>query len=157
MANTNVTIANSGQATIGAIGYFPLGCNMKWTIPYTLVATGTGNADTVTVALGSTPAKWIVNQAWANVTTAFAGTTAFSVTVGTTTTVNAMIATADLISVGAAVLPPAANCPVATNLSGSTAIALVAVFTNATGGSPSAVTAGSIDIYANVIDRTKIG
>mgnify|MGYP006921321216 CR=1 FL=1 len=157
MANTNVTIANSGQTTLGAMNFPPLGCNTKWTIPYTLVATGTGSTDTVTVALGNTPAKWVINSAYAVVTTAFAGTTAFSITVGTTTTTNAMIASADLIAGGAKLYPPASGVPVSTNLSGTSALALVATFTNATGGSPSAVTAGQVDIYANVVDLSDLG
>jgi hypothetical protein len=33
---------------------------------------------------------------------------------------------------------------------------MVAVFTNATGGSPSALTAGELDIYLNIIDLTTI-
>lgn len=156
MANTNVTLTGTYQSTQPQAAFDPFKCNTKWTIPYSLIATGTGSTDTVTVALGSTPTKWVINQAWAVVTTAFAGTTSFSMVVGTTTTTNAMIATADLISVGATILPPAANCPVATNLKGTSALALQALFTNATGGSPSALTAGSVDIYANIVDVSKV-
>jgi hypothetical protein len=157
MADTAVTLPATYKGSIPHSGFDPFKCNTKWTIPYSQVNTGTGSTDTVTVTLGSTPAKFVINQAWAVVTTAWAGTTAFSMTVGTTTTTNAMIASADLIALSQyAVLPPAANCPVATNLKGTSSLGLVAVFTNATGGSPSAITAGSVDIYANVIDVTDV-
>ncbi len=157
MANTNVTLPASYQSSLASKNFYPLGCNTKWTIPYSQVNTGTGSSDTVTVALGSTPAKWLINSAYVYVDTAFAGTTSFSLVVGTTTTTNAMIATADLISVGAGPLVPASGVPVSTNLKGTSAIALQALFTNATGGSPSALTAGNLTIYANVVDLTKIG
>lgn len=159
MANTNVTSANASQTTLGAMNYPPLGCNMKWNIPYTLVATGTGASDTVTVALGNTPANWVINNAMVKIKTAFVGTgtQTFSLTVGTTTTTNACIASADLIATGVAYLPPAAGVPVSTNLTGTAAKALVAVFTNAAAGSPSAITAGELDLYLNVVDGSKLG
>jgi hypothetical protein len=159
MANTNVTSAAASQSTLGAMNYMPIGCNMKWTIPYTLVATGTGSTDTVTVALGNTPTTWVIDKALVRIRTAFAGTgtQTFSLTVGTTTTTNACIASADLIATGVAYLPPAAGVPVSTNLTGTASKALVAVITNAAAGSPSAITAGELDLYLNVVDGTKLG
>lgn len=157
MANTNVTLSASLQSTLGAMNYMPLGCNTKWVIPYTSVNTGTGNADTVTVALGSTPGKWVINNACAYVDTAFAGTTSFAMIVGTTTTTNAIIASTELIAAGAGYVVPPAGVFISTNLKGTTALALTATFTNATGGSPSALTAGNVSIYANVVDLTDLG
>ena len=41
-----------------------------------------------------------------------------------------------------------------TNATATATKNLVAVFTNATGGSPSALTAGALDIYLNIVDLT---
>ena len=48
----------------------------------------------------------------------------------------------------------------ATIVKGTASVNLVATFTNATGGSPSALTAGALDIYLNIVDLsdpTKLG
>ena len=83
-----------------------------------------------------------------NIKTAFAGTTAMTVVVGTTTSTNAFVTSQSILTAGALVgaLSTAA-------ISTATATKnMVAVFTNATGGSPSALTAGDLDIYLNIID-----
>lgn len=157
MANTAVTLGSTYKYPLTLIGEAASGYNFKATIPYTQVNTGTGSSDTVTVTLGNTPAKWFIDKAVVNVTTAFTGTTAFSIIVGTTTTTNAIVASTDLIAGGAGIIPMASTVPISTNLKGTSALSLVATFTNATGGSPSAVTAGSLDIYLNIVDTTLLG
>ena len=91
-----------------------------------------------------------------NITTAFAGTTAFTIQVGTTTTTNSLVTAQSVKTAGVL-----AGVPTTATLIKATATAnLVAVFTNATGGSPSALTAGALDIYLNIVDLsdpTKLG
>lgn len=154
MANTNVTLLGARKSPLTDVERI-LGFNVKYTIPYSDVNTGTGASDTVTVTLGATPAKWLVTKALANVTTAYAGTTAFTLSVGTTTNVTAFMTAVSVMTAG--VIQPA-NGPssVATpaNATGTATINLAAVFTNATGGSPSALSAGSVDILLSVIDTS---
>lgn len=118
------------------------------------VATATGATDTVTVTLGALPAKWAVNAARANVTTAFAGTTALAVVVGTTTTTNAFITSTSVLT--AATIGGAVTNAL-TNATATATKNMVAIFTNSTGGSPSAVTAGEIDVYLNIQDMGQFG
>lgn len=156
MANTNVTIAAS------KVSNMPLpemvgGFTKKFHIDYTDVNSGSGASDTVTMSLGTTPANWVVTRAMAVVTTAFAGTTAFSITVGTTTSTNCVLAATTLLSAGVLVNSSGANVVngVAAS-SGTSAITLQAIFTNATGGSPSALSAGSADVFIGLYDPTKL-
>ena len=129
---------------------FPRNITIKYTIPYSDVAvtSATLTADTVTVTLGALPDKWLVDKALVNITTAFAGTTALTINVGTTTSTSAFVTAQSVLTAG--VLPMASTVPVLTNATATASKNIVAVFTNATGGSPSALTAGSLDVYLNV-------
>lgn len=118
------------------------------------VATATASTDTVTVTLGALPAKWAVNAARANITTAFAGTTALALIVGTTTTTNAFITTASVLTAGTL---GGAVTNALTNATATATKNMVAIFTNSTGGSPSAVTAGEVDILLNIQDMGQFG
>jgi len=150
MADYPVTLAATRKSTLKDVERIN-GFSHKFTIPYgdVAVATATGASDTVTVTLGALPAKWAVNQARVNITTAFAGTTALTVVVGTTTTTNAFIASTSVLT--AATLGSNVTGAL-TNATATATKSMVAVFTNATGGSPSALTAGSLDIYLNIQD-----
>jgi hypothetical protein len=89
------------------------------------------------------------------VSTAFAGTTALTVVVGTTTNTSAFLTSTSVLTagiIGAAGFDPAT----VTNCSGTTSVGLRAVFTNATGGSPSALTAGNVNIYLNLQDAAQL-
>lgn len=131
------------------------GFTHKFKIKYTDVALGAGSSDTVTVTLGATPAKFLVNRAVLNVTTAFAGTTAFTCQVGTTTDPDNFIADVSVLTAG--VKQPAAGLlATIAGSTGTSAVNLVATFTNATGGSPSALTAGEADIYLSMVDTSKL-
>lgn len=149
MANTDVTIS---QVDILSLQEKAAGFTHKWTIAYTDVDEGTGAADTVTAALGNTPSNFIVAKVAANVTTAFAGTGAFTMEVGTDGDPNNFIESTSVKSAGT-ILAAAGAAPA--TLAGShdqAADALEVVFTNATSGSPSALTAGSVDIYMQLIE-----
>ena len=90
MADTATTLGRSAKSTL-SLQEQARGFSHKFTINYDDVNNGTGNADTETVTLGTTPAKWYVDKALVNVRTAFAGTTAFSLAVGTTTTADLFV------------------------------------------------------------------
>ena len=151
MADTAVTISRARVSQL-SLQEQARGFSHKFTVKSSDVALGTGSSDTVTVTLGTLPAKWAVNNALVNISTAFAGTTAFTVVVGTTTTTNSFITSQSVLTAGVL-----AGVPTTATVRTATAAAnMVAVFTNATGGSPSALTAGELDIYLNIIDLTTI-
>lgn len=131
------------------------GCNARWRVLYTDVAyaTATANDDVVVLTLANTPANWIVDKALVNVTTAFAGTTALTLAVGTTSATTAFVSAQSCIVKGP--LEMASTLPILTNAQGTAALSLVATFTNSTGGSPSAITAGQADIFLNVVNLDK--
>ncbi len=150
MADYPVTLAASRKSPLTDVERIN-GFSTKYTIPYSdvAVATATATADTVTVTLGALPARWAVNHALVNITTAFAGTTALTVVVGTTTTTNAFISSTSVLT---AATIGSGLTQALTNATATATKNIVAIFTNATGGSPSALTAGSLDIYLNVLD-----
>ena len=154
MADTAVTIARNRVSELSIDEGAAVGYSVKFNVQYTDIAYGSGSTDTVTMTLGSTPALFYVDRALANVTTAFAGTTALTVTVGTTTTTNAFITAQSVLTAG--VLNGASTLPVLTSATATAAKNLVAVFTNATGGSPSALSAGNMNIYLRVVDASKL-
>lgn len=122
------------------------------------IAFGAGATDTVTMTLGALPALWVVDKAVVNVKTAFVGTTALAIIVGTTTTTNNFIASASVLTAG--LIQPATGKNTVATIAGSTGTAtknLVAIFTNSTSGSPSALTAGELDIYLSIDEPPKFG
>lgn len=155
MADTAVTISRADTSQL-SLQEQARGFSNKFHVDYSDVALGTGSTDTVTLTLGALPSNFVLNNALVNVTTAFAGTTAFSVNVGTTSSTSALVTAQSVKTAGViAGLPTTA-----TLVKGTASVNLVAIFTNATGGSPSALTAGSLDIYLNIVDLsdpTKLG
>lgn len=155
MADTAVTIDRARVSQL-SLQEQTRGFSHKFNVEYSDVASGTGSSDTVTLTLGALPSNYVLNNALVNITTAFAGTTAFTIQVGTTTTTNSLVTAQSVKTAGVL-----AGVPTTATLIKATATAdLVAVFTNATGGSPSALTAGELDIYLNIInlsDPTKLG
>ena len=155
MADTAVTIARADTSQL-SLQEQARGFSHKFHVDYSDVAYGSGSSDTVTMTLGALPSNYVLNNALVNITTAFAGTTAFTVQVGTTTTTNSLVTAQSVLTAGVL-----AGVPTTATLRTATATAtLVAIFTNATGGSPSALTAGELDIYLNIVDLsdpTKLG
>jgi hypothetical protein len=147
MADTAVTIARADLSQL-SLQEQARGFSNKFHVDYNDVALGTGSSDTVTLTLGTLPSNFVMNNALVNITTAFAGTTAFSVNVGTTSSTSALVTAQSVKTAGvlAGVLTNAAI------VKGTASVSLVAIFTNATGGSPSALTAGALDIYLNIVD-----
>ena len=155
MADTAITISDDRVSPLSNQEQAATGFNKKFTVLYSDIAYGTGSTDTVTLTLGATPTKWYVDRAMVNVSTAFAGTTALTVVVGTTTNTSAFVTSTTVLTAG--VLGIAGFAPVTvTNSSSTSSVGLRAVFTNATGGSPSALTAGKLDIYLRLNDAAQL-
>ena len=155
MANTAVTIARADTSQL-SLQEQARGFSNKFHVDYSDVAFGSTDADTVTMTLGTLPSNFVLNNALVNITTAFAGTTAFSINVGTTSSTSALVTAQSVKTAGVLAGVPTT----ATLVKGTASVNLVATFTNATGGSPSALTAGALDIYLNIVDLsdpTKLG
>lgn len=156
MANTDVTLGDTRKTVLSnqerAQGY-----THKWTIKYTDIDEGSGSSDTVTVSLGDTLTDFVISKAMINVTTAFAGTGAMTVQVGTDGDPNNYITAITILTAGPTI-SAAGGAPA--TLAGSFAVAaddLEALFTNSSSGSPSALTAGEMDIYLAMHDANTVG
>ena len=149
MADTAVTISRADTSQL-SLQEQARGFSNKFHVDASDVAFGAGSSDTVTLTLGALPSNFVINNALVNITTAFTGTTAFTIQVGTTTTTNNLVTAQSVLTAGVL-----AGVPTTATIRTATASAnLVAIFTNATGGSPSALTAGELDIYLNIVDLT---
>jgi len=130
------------------------GWNRKFVIPYTYLAqaSATTATDVVTVALGNTPANWVVNRARVVVTTALSvtGTQTCTIQVGTTSSIAAFITAQSILTVAS--LGAASTLGQLTNATGTSSLGLLATFTNAAAGSLSATTAFSCTILLDVQD-----
>jgi len=156
MANTDVTLPSARKSTLSNQARAQ-GFTHKFKILYTDIDEGSGSSDTVTVSLGDTPTDFIVTKALINVTTAFAGTGAMTVQVGTDGDPNNYITATSILAVGPTIAGAGA-APV--TLAGSFAAAsdaLEALFTNSSSGSPSALTAGEMDIYLAIHSANDLG
>ena len=131
------------------------GFTHKFVIDYTDTNTGTGSTDTETVTLGTTPAKFVCTHALVNVVTAFAGTTAFTMSVGFGSNTTAAFADTSVKTAGILTVAGTGVATASTS-TGTSAVAIKAVFTNATGGSPSALTAGQAVVYLRLLDVDKL-
>jgi len=156
MANTDVTLGDT-RKTILSNQERAQGFTHKYTIKYTDIDEGSGSSDTVTVSLGDTPTDFVISRAAINVTTAFAGTGALVVEVGTDGDPNNFITSITVMTAGPTI-SAVGGAPV--TLAGTFAIAsdaLEAIFTNSSSGSPSALTAGEMDIYLAMHSLNNVG
>ena len=156
MANTDVTLDNARKSVLSnqerAQGF-----THKYTIKYTDIDEGSGSTDTVTVSLGDTPTDFVISKTLVNITTAFAGTGGLSIQVGTDGDPNNFITATSVLTAGPLISAIGA-APV--TLAGTFAVAsdaLEALFTNSSSGSPSALTAGELDIYLAMHSANDVG
>ncbi len=156
MANTDVTLDNARKNVLSnqerAQGF-----THKYTIKYTDIDEGSGSSDTVTVALGNTPTDFIISKAMVNVRTAMTGTGALTIQVGFDGDPNNFITATSVTAVGP-IISAVGAAPV--TLAGTYAAAsdaLEALFTNSSSGSPSALTAGELDIYLAMHSANDVG
>ena len=147
MAGTTYTVTQvRAQTNCLSLQEVAQGFTHKFTIKAAdlAVAAATGSTDVIQVNLGNLPALYKVRAAGINITTAVAGTSALTVVVGTSGTTNAFVTSQSVLTAGWLLGVPALTSAGVTATATTT---FVAVFTNATGASPSAITAGSLDIY----------
>ena len=156
MANTDVTLGNARKSVLSnqerAQGY-----THKYKILFTDIDEGSGSSDTVTVTLGATPTDFVISKAMVNVTTAMAGTGALTIQVGTDDDPNNFITATSVAAVGP-IISAVGAAPV--TLAGTFAAAsdqIEALFTNSSSGSPSALTAGELDIYLAMHSANDVG
>tara|TARA_Y100000296_G_scaffold85649_1_gene122211 strand:+ start:529 stop:999 length:471 start_codon:yes stop_codon:yes gene_type:complete len=156
MATTNVTLDNARKSVLSnqerAQGY-----THKYTIKYTDIDEGSGSSDLVVVALGDTPTDFVISKTLVNIRTAFAGTGGLSIQVGTDGDPNNFITATSVLTAGPLISAIGA-APV--TLAGTFAVAsdaLEATFTNSSSGSPSALTAGELDIYLAMHSANDVG
>jgi hypothetical protein len=159
MANYNVTMPRS-QVSVLPLPSNTLGFNRKFTVKFSdiKVAAATGATDTITVQLGDVPAPWLVAQAMGVVRTAFAGAGGLTVQVGTSGTANAFLAATSILTTGIKANSGGVGSvgTLASSHDYTTAGSFQLVFTNSVSGSPSALTAGEVDVYITVVNPTLI-
>ena len=157
MADTPLTIAKA-RVSISNEPERTQGYTHKFNVKFSDIACGTGNADTVTLTLGNTPTRWLCRRAIANVVTAFAGTTSFVMIVGTTTGTSAFLASTAVQTSSTLITASTGANTTGTIASstGSSSLVYKAIFTNASGGSPSALTAGELNIYLEMLDLDQL-
>ena len=147
MANTAITISPTRVTPLSEQEVAATGYNARFRVLSTDILYGTGASDTVTMTLGATPAKWYIDKAGVNISTAFAGITVASIIVGTTSSTAALTSSTSILT--AAFLNQTVGTPILTNTTGTASVNLVAAFTVGVGG-PAALTAGQLDIYLNL-------
>lgn len=155
MATSAVTLARNRISPLSNVEAGVTESTVRYYIPYTDIAYGTTATDVVTVALGATPANWMVTSARAYVPTAFAGSGGLAITVGTTSSTAAFITSQSVLTV--AELGGASTLATLANATGTSSLTLQATFTNSVSGSPSALTAGECYIFLDVIDLKNQG
>ena len=156
MANTDVTLGNARKSVLSnqerAQGY-----THKYKILFTDIDEGSGSSDTVTVTLGATPTDFVISKAMVNVTTAMEGTGALTIQVGTDGDPHNFITATSVAAVGP-IISAVGAAPV--TLAGTFAAAsdqIEALFTNSSSGSPSALTAGELDVYLAMHSANDVG
>ena len=159
MANYTATLSDSQKSLLSAQARAYSGFTHKWTVKYTDIdddsATSTG--DTITVALGNTPANFIIMRAMVHVTTAFAGGGTLTIDVGTDGDEDNFINLKAVTAVGPIIeLAGAAPVTVAGTYAAA-ADALQAHFINASSSNPAALSAGELDIYLSMISADDVG
>lgn len=155
MADQTATLSSEYIEVLPAETVRQTGFTHKFTIPYTVInnSTWTTQGDTVTVTLGTTPTRHLVEIALADITTAFATTGTLTLQVGTSTDPDNYI-DAQTAKTAAALIGAAGGAPVTeAGTVGIAAQTLVARFTTqAATGAPSNITDGSVTILIGMVN-----
>jgi len=156
MADTAVTL-DSARKDVLSNQERAQGFTHKYKIKYTDIDEGSGSSDTVTVALGNTPTDFVISKAMINVTTAMAGTGALAAELGTDGDPNNFITSTSVTAVGPIIAAIGAAPVTLAGTFAAAADALQVKFTNSSSGSPSALTAGELDIYLAMHSANDVG
>ena len=148
MANTAVTLPSARKSVLSnqerAQGF-----THKFKVLFTDVDEGGGSSDTVTVTLGDTPTDFVISKAMVNV--------AFAIEGGTDGDPNNFITSTSVASAGPIISEVGASVKTLAGSFAAAADVLSAVFTNSSSGSPSALTAGELDIYLSMHSANDVG
>ena len=162
MADQTVTLATATSATrntkleqLSAEQMAHTGFTHWFRVPFDVLnnSSWTTQGDTVTVTLGTTPARYIVDRCAIDISTVFATTGTLTVSLGTGSNTALLIAattakTAGIINGTAA---PANAC------AGTSAATLQCRFTTqGSTGAPADITGGVCDIFVRIIDITDL-
>jgi len=155
MPDQTATIDSSLVEVLPAETVRQTGFTHKFTIPFTQInnSAWTADGDTVTLTLGTTPAKHLVSKAAALVTTAFVTDGTLTVQVGTSTDQDNFIDAQSCKTAGP-LIGAAGGVPVTEAASfANTAQTLVARFTTqGSTGAPSDISAGQVVVFLGIDD-----
>lgn len=120
--------------------------------------TGGTTGDTLDIAIGTTPAKYTIEKALINVTTAFttASTGTLTMGFGISSSVATFVAAQSLLTAGPKTVVAGNAVAAATNAAGASAVTLTCRITTGTAGVLTDVATGSVDIYFRMVDLTTI-
>lgn len=167
MADQAVTLATAiaSSAAAGSIEVLTAeqrahtGFTHKFVIDFTAInnSSWTGQGDTVTVTLGSTPSHWIVDKVAALISTAFATTGTLTLQVGTDGDPDNFIDAQDAKTAAVILADTSATVKTEAGSFGTSSDVLVARFTTqASTGAPADITAGVAEIFLAITDLTKL-
>jgi hypothetical protein len=168
MPDQSVTLATATSASGGikierlsAEQTRQTGFTHRWRIPFDVInnAAWTAQGDTITVTLGSTPTRFLVDKAAYVVTTAFANTPTGTLTlqVGTDGDPDNFIDAQDAKTAAVILADTSATVKTEVGSMGIASDVLVARFTTeAATSAPANITAGSVDILLSVRDLNDI-
>lgn len=162
MADQSVTLATATSASNGvkiellsAETTRQTGFTHRFRIPFDVIntSTWTTQGDTVTVTLGSTPTKFLVDKALVNISTAFATTGTLTIQVGTDGDPDNFIDAQDAKTAAVLIGSQGAEPVTEAGTVGVASDVLVARFTTqGATGAPSDITAGVAEILLSVVD-----
>lgn len=162
MADQAVTLATASSATGGvkierltAEQVRQTGFTHRFRIPFDVIntSTWTTQGDTVTVTLGSTPTKFLVDKAAVNISTAFATTGTLTIQVGTDGDPDNFIDAQDAKTAATLIGSQGAEPVTEAGTVGVASDVLVARFTTQSAtGAPSDITAGMAEILLGIVD-----
>ena len=162
MADQSVTLATATSASNGvkiellsAETTRQTGFTHRFRIPFDVIntSTWTTQGDTVTVTLGSTPTKFLVDKALVNISTAFATTGTLTIQVGTDGDPDNFIDAQDAKTAAVLIGSQGAEPVTEAGTVGVASDVRVARFTTqGATGAPSDITAGVAEILLSVVD-----
>ena len=162
MADQAVTLSTATSASNGIrIDVLPAevtrqtGFTHRYRIPFDVLnnAAWTGQGDTVTVTLGSTPTKFLVDKALVNISTAFATTGTLTIQVGTDGDPDNFIDAQDAKTAATLLADTSATVKTEAGSFGIASDVLVARFTTqGSTGAPADITAGVAEVLLAIID-----
>jgi len=159
-AFTGITLPSKYIGPLSAEQSRQSGFTHSATIPYTVLNTITGGTtgDTIDVAIGTTPANFLIDRALIQVTTAFttASTGTLTAGFGISSSVAVYVAAQNMLTAGPKAATAGAVPAGSTSTTGAAAVTLTTRFTTGTAGVLTDIASGSVTIYWRMIDLNTI-